>query len=121
MTGVHRGASQDVPLLLFFSWTPVVCEQRFGAVVPPHGPCARLHCLHLHKAALVLLSLRTLRAVVAVAVVKGAPKFRNYSVRKRAVASGTHRAWQKARVSYVLKYTYTSVIGGLQITCPSSA
>ena len=66
----------------------VVREQGFGALVP-HGPCARLHCLHLHKAALQSLSLRTLELVVSrVAVVKGAAKYRNKSVCKL-------QRWQK--------------------------
>ena len=76
MTGVHRGASQDVPLFVFFSLLDAVArrEQGFGAVVPPHG-LAR-GCTALAQGCNVVLSLRTLELVVArVAVVKGAPKF----------------------------------------------
>ena len=82
MTGVHRGASQDVPLSVLFFWTPVARgEQSFGAVVPPHG-LAR-GCTALAQGCNVVLSLRTLELVVTRdAVVKGAAKIRNNSARK---------------------------------------
>ena len=67
----------------FFADAVARDEQSFGAVVPAHGPCARLHCLHLHKAGNVVLSLCTLELVVTRdAVVKGAAKNCNNAARK---------------------------------------
>ena len=58
MTGVHRGASQDVPLCFVFYFLDAVArgEQRFGAVVPPHC-CARCAIAQAAQAALCLLGL----------------------------------------------------------------
>ena len=70
MTGVHRGASQDVPLgFVIFLWTLVACgEQGFGALVPPHCcTAALLHRLHAASAgARCVVDRRSVSAVVRV-------------------------------------------------------
>ena len=92
MTGVHRGASQDVPLFVSFSGR---CGARRAALWSSGGAAwclqgCTLHCLH--KAARpALLSLRS-STRRTVAVVKGAPNFRNNSVRK---APGGLCVWHK--------------------------
>ena len=65
--------------------------------------------LHLHKAALQSLSLRTLELVVSrVAVVKGAPKFPNNPARKllRVLAQRALAPRPPGKVSYVLLTRY---------------
>ena len=93
MTGVHRGASQDVPLVGFFADAGGL--RRAGLWSSGAGAWSltrgcTLHCLH--KAARpALLSLRS-STRRTVAVVKGAPNFRNNSVRK---APGGLCVWHK--------------------------
>ena len=76
MTGVHRGASQDVPLaVVFFCGRCGARRAKLWSSGAGAWSLREAALLHLHKGCNVVLSLRTLELVVAlVAVVKGAAK-----------------------------------------------